>query len=342
MFKMSSKTLLLLIVMLGASVLAGFLYTHFRKRADDGPNLRAITLQLNWLPDGGHAFLFYGLDNGIFREHGFDVTIQNGRGSGLSARLLAAGKVDVALMGADSLVSAIERGADIKSIGVIYDKSPVVIYSKASQGIRTLEDLYGKRLGLTPAADSLLQYEGVMKLNNFDRSKITEVSVDAAAAPNLLLDDKLDALLEYSYHSPVNARLKGFEINEVPLRAYGDDMYGMTIAVRPQTFTKQEIENLKDAIQESFWGAIKNPDEAVTELEKRISPETYEIQGQQATELEKQAFSAVRLLSCGSLEDLSCKKFFSNDKAGWERTVHTLRTFGIIDHDVPTDTIIED
>jgi NitT/TauT family transport system substrate-binding protein len=326
-----------------ALVLAAVALYVVRTRHESAPvasAVRPITMQLNWLPDGGHTYLFFGLEEGIFRRHGFDLRIQNGRGSGLSARLLAAGQADVALVGADALVAAIERGADIRSIGVIYEKSPVVVYSMAAKGIKTLQDLYGKRLGLTPAADSLLQYEGVMKLNGFDRSKIAEVAVDAVAAPSLLIQGKIDALLEYSYHSPISARLQGFEINEIPLSAYGDDIFGMTMAIRPGTFSVKELENLRAAVRESFWAAINDPDKAVGDLEKHIAPGTYEVGKTQAVELEKLAFAAVRKLACGDAEDIKCSRFFANDTLGWEHTIKTLYTFGIIGKEVPLATVV--
>ncbi|MDP6345507.1 MAG: ABC transporter substrate-binding protein, partial [Alphaproteobacteria bacterium] len=51
-----------------------------------------IDFILNWVPGGDHSPYFYALEKGLYAEAGLDVSIQPGKGSGMSSQRVGLGK----------------------------------------------------------------------------------------------------------------------------------------------------------------------------------------------------------------------------------------------------------
>lgn len=101
-----------------------FRSVYFWEPSDEKP--RVTIKQL--VPGREHAYLYMGKEN-LFQGNGFDVEIAGGSGSELSAKLTAAGEAEFGLMGPDALLGVVQEGGKLISLGVVYDKTPVVIYS---------------------------------------------------------------------------------------------------------------------------------------------------------------------------------------------------------------------
>ena len=51
----------------------------------------AVSLRLNWYLGGLHVPYYYGVEKGYFKAEGIDLTINEGRGSGNTVQVVAAG-----------------------------------------------------------------------------------------------------------------------------------------------------------------------------------------------------------------------------------------------------------
>lgn len=93
-----SGTILSSIALASAAVLAlsgcGGSSAPAGEGGDDADALTPVTLMLNWYPYGEHAAFYYGVDQGIFEEHGIDLTIKAGQGSTKTAQAVGQGQVD--------------------------------------------------------------------------------------------------------------------------------------------------------------------------------------------------------------------------------------------------------
>ncbi len=91
---------------------------------------------LNWYPYGEHAGFYYGLEKGIFRDAGIDLTIQPGGGSTQTVQAVAAGKVDFGYADTPALLRTIAAGADVKSIGVFLQTTPAAVQFFADKNMQ--------------------------------------------------------------------------------------------------------------------------------------------------------------------------------------------------------------
>ncbi len=83
-----------------------------------------VTLMLNWYPYGEHARSYYGVQEGIFAEHGIDLTIDPGQGSTRTAQAVGGQQVDFGWSDTAAVLSNIDQGVDIKSVGVFLQTTP--------------------------------------------------------------------------------------------------------------------------------------------------------------------------------------------------------------------------
>jgi NitT/TauT family transport system substrate-binding protein len=125
----------------------------------------------------GFAPSWVAADKGIWKKHGLDVELIFLRGGSRTVSALIAGSVDF-IIGSDlGVTTAILQGASLTRVGVTTN---TLGYSLVTQpNIKTIRDLKGKIVGITPGRDAA--YARVVKLlrdNGMDASKdVTFLSV---------------------------------------------------------------------------------------------------------------------------------------------------------------------
>ena len=125
----------------------------------------------------GFAASWVTADKGIWKKHGVDVELIFLRGGSRTVSALIAGSVDF-ILGSDlGVTTAILQGASLTRVGVTTN---TLGYSMVAQpSIKTVRDLKGKIIGITPGRDAA--YARVVKLlrdNGMDAGKdVTFLSV---------------------------------------------------------------------------------------------------------------------------------------------------------------------
>ena len=125
----------------------------------------------------GFAPSWVAADKGIWKKHGLDVELIFLRGGSRTVSALIAGSVDF-IIGSDlGVTTAILQGAALTRVGVTTNTLGYSLITQPS--IKTIRDLKGKIVGITPGRDAA--YARVVKLlrdNGMDASKdVTFLSV---------------------------------------------------------------------------------------------------------------------------------------------------------------------
>lgn len=125
----------------------------------------------------GFAASWVTLDKGIWKKHGLDVELIFLRGGSRTVSALIGGSVDF-ILGSDlGVVTANLQGASLTRVGVTTNTLGYSIV--VHPGIKTIRDLKGKIIGITPGRDAA--YARVVKLlrdNGMDSAKdVTFLSV---------------------------------------------------------------------------------------------------------------------------------------------------------------------
>src|SRR5689334_13713683 len=109
-----------------------------------------FTFALNWFAVGDHAAYWVALEKGYFAKAGLDVTLENSKGSGDSIAKVDTGRADAGLADAAVLIASKARGTTVKTVGMVFDKTPLNIFSLKSKPLAKPADLVGASLGSPP------------------------------------------------------------------------------------------------------------------------------------------------------------------------------------------------
>src|SRR3954471_17159938 len=115
-----------------------------------------VTLLLNWYLYSEHAPFFLGKERGYFDQEGIDLEIQEGRGSGVTVQVVAAGTATFGYADVPTMMKAASKGAPVTAVGVALQTSPMSVMGFADKNIRKPEDIKGKTVAVTPG-DSMSQ-----------------------------------------------------------------------------------------------------------------------------------------------------------------------------------------
>ena len=163
--------------------------------AEDFEPLTEISLQLQWLPQAQFAGYYVALDQGYFEEEGFDtVDIIPSGGDIVPQDALIAGDADFAVAWVPKVLGSLEAsGVELTDIAQVFQKSGTLQVSWAGDGIESVADFEGKRIGswgfgneweifAAMAADGLDASSVSITTQGFDMNALLDRDVDAAQA----------------------------------------------------------------------------------------------------------------------------------------------------------------
>ena len=182
--------------------------------------LDAVSLQLKWLHQFQFAGYYEALEQGFYREAGFDVEIREGGPNVDVAEALGRGDADFGVCTTNVLVPRANKLA-LVVLGVIFQHSPAVILVTSRARIATLSELPGRLLMDAPGSDdiaAMLKHEGV------DYASLPRVQ--HKGHPFDLITGRADAMIAYSTNEPFLFDRLRIPYQTFSPRAYGFDFYG--------------------------------------------------------------------------------------------------------------------
>ena len=227
--------------------------------------LDKASLRLNWVLIGQHPAYYLGLERGYYRDEGIDLTINEGRGSGPAVQLVANGEDTFGLADAGAVIAGRAKGAPVKVIMSLFRTSNLSVTCAADANVRSLTDLYGKKVAVT-AGDALHQmWPGLIGANNLDEKKITLVFMDPAAKPVSVLQGRTECLLGGIDDQAVTIESKGRKVNVI---RFADNKFNtLTVSV----FTSDKViaekpdlvRRFVKATERSWKAAMADPEAAI-------------------------------------------------------------------------------
>lgn len=119
-----------------------------------------VSLLLNWKPNGLHVPYYAAKAQGYYEEQGIDsVEIKSGQGSDFSAKQVGLGKSTFGITSADQVINVNSRELSPISVGIVMQKTPVVVFSVRDVfggKLRDPEQLRGKTIGTGPGMVRLM------------------------------------------------------------------------------------------------------------------------------------------------------------------------------------------
>lgn len=193
----------------------------------DSPAATKIKLALNWVPEPEFGGFYAAREGGDYARAGLDVEILGG-GAGVPVmQMVASGKVDFGLAGADDVVLARARGLDVTAIYASFQTHPQGLMVHASRGLESLDALF--RSGLTLAIEPGIPYASFLQHRyGFEGVKI--VPYDGGVAR--FVTDPSFAQQCYVTSEPILAKRQGVAPKVFLIRESGYEPYGVVVVTR--------------------------------------------------------------------------------------------------------------
>ena len=124
-----------------------------KKKEETGATGTHVKLALNWVPEPEFGGFYAAREGGAYGKRGLDVEIQGGGAGVPVVQMVAGGQADFGIIGADELLTARARGADVLPVFATFQTSPQGIMVHASRGAKNIGDvLKSGTLAIEPGA----------------------------------------------------------------------------------------------------------------------------------------------------------------------------------------------
>lgn len=298
--------------------------------ASDAPKENAegnteVTLMLNWYPYGEHAPFYYGVEQGIFEDHGIDLTIKAGQGSTKTAQAVGQKQVDFGWADTPAVLANIDKGVDIKSVGVFLQTTPSAVQVFADSGIESPEDLKGKTIAVSAGDAPTTTFPAYLEAVGLSETDVKQQNLDAAGKIAAMLSGQVDGLIGFAHdQGPTIADKSGKDIRYLRYSDAGLNFYSNGLIAPGDTIANEPdlVEAMVAATSEAFAAAADDPEAAVAAMDGK------DPQLPNADVLLNQWKETIKLLHTDATEG---KAPGVNDEGDWTSTIDVLATAGLID-----------
>ena len=158
------------------------------------PVTERVDLVLDYLPNADHAGIYTAIETGEFEQAALDVELRTPSDPSAPLKLLASGRVDLAISYEPELLLAREQGAKLVSVGALVQRPLTSIVSIGEDAIRRPADLEGKKVGTAgiPYQDAYLKT--ILERVGADPAGVRSINVGFNLVP-ALLTKRVDAVL---------------------------------------------------------------------------------------------------------------------------------------------------
>lgn len=291
--------------------------------------LDKASVRLNWIPSCSFVGEITGAKE-YAKENNIDLSIKTG-GIGLDPiKLVLSGEDDFGVAGADLVIAANDKGAELVIIGLVSYNSPGVFLSKKDKNINSINDFKGKRIGELPGGNMQYLYEVFLMKTNLNRKEdFTPVQIPFDLK-NFIVSDECDIRPVFIYDEPAQLDIEGIEYNIFEPKSVGIDFKGLSYFCKKSTIKKNPklVQKFINTMAQGWIKAIKNPDICIKnlkEFDKTISEK-------------KELLGLKRGLSYFGGYD---GKVLYSDSQSWLNMIKNMKSLGFIKNDVNLDELLE-
>lgn len=188
-----------------------------------------INFVLNWVPGGDHSPVYWAREQGWYSDAGIDLVIEDGTGSGASAKKVGVGRNEVGIADLPTMLQAKGKGADLVAVMNIYANSPYGIYWKKSSGIKDFNDLKGRTIGNPPFDAARQMWPAIAKVLQIEPDSVKFVNVKPNAKVAAMESGSIDATTNFYNVHYIYQRIFKDDMGFVALRDLGFNPYGNSI-----------------------------------------------------------------------------------------------------------------
>ena len=155
---------------------------------------RSLDLMLDYFPNADHAGIYQAIAEGDFRRAGLDLKLRVPSDPAAPLKLVAAGKVDLAISYEPELLLARDKGLPVVSVAALVQEPLTSIISLGSANIDSVADLEGKKVGTAGIPYQSAYLRTIVESAGVDPDRVDQVDVGFNLVP-AMVSKRVDATL---------------------------------------------------------------------------------------------------------------------------------------------------
>jgi ABC-type nitrate/sulfonate/bicarbonate transport system substrate-binding protein len=189
---MSRKSCLAATVFLGLSAMVVGLWSAIGRPSFVKPREKFVIADV---PRPAFGLLYVAQAQGYFREQGIDVTLVPAKSSGEALDWALAGKADLANIFEITAIQKHLAGAAVRAVAAVSSSQKnTALVARKDRGIQSLEDLKGKRIGVTKNSNGDFFLYLLLTGGGIQPSTVTLIDIPAEDLPLALKAGRVDAV----------------------------------------------------------------------------------------------------------------------------------------------------
>jgi len=237
--------------------------------ASPAANAQPLTLMLDWFPNADHVGIYQALAEGDFAQAGLRVHVEVPSDPSLPLKLVAAGKVDLAISYEPELLLARAQNLPLASVAAIVQRPLTSIVSVGSKHITSVSKLHGKRVGDAGIPYQHAYLTTILAHAAVPVDSVKEINVGADLVP-AMLSGHVDATLgAYWNYEAIQLAQMGKRPNVIRVDQVGVPTYDeLVIVARESTIGSKETEirRFVQALARGYQSVQSNPAAAAANL----------------------------------------------------------------------------
>ncbi len=232
---------------------------------DDRPE-RDVSLLLDFTPNAVHTGIYTATRRGYDRAEGVRLAVRPPGASTDSVRLLAGGRVDLAVLDIHDLGLAREKGSDVVGVAALVQRPLAALL--AQPGTESPRELEGERVGVSGLPSDVAVLRSIVAGAGGDPDKVRETTIGFEAVP-ALLGGRVAAATAFWNVEGVALKQRRPQIREFRLDDFGAPSYPeLVLAARRETVDEEPevIRATVAALQRGYSFAQSDPESAVGDL----------------------------------------------------------------------------
>jgi NitT/TauT family transport system substrate-binding protein len=263
----------IVVVIIVVAAVAGVAY-FVTLKTTTSTSLTKVTLTLPWLTAGYDSIFYAAVQEGFYSQHGLEVNITQGTGSGTALKAVAAGSFTFAEADIPTGLVAMSQGVPLVSVGVINPLSGLSVIAIATRNnLTSPQSIEGLTWGYHPGGANSVAFSAFLLANNIPSSTIKSNTSIGYPEEQYLMSGSVNFITEFINYEAVNVIDAGFKVSLLPFFQYGLTMYGMglfTSATTAKNNPQLVSEFVAATIQGMIW-VMENPTQAVSIVHTAVS-----------------------------------------------------------------------
>lgn len=236
-----------------------------------------IQLALNWKAEPQFGGFYAARVHGLYAQNHLDVNVVEGGSGTPTVQMLAAGKVNYAIVAGDELVIARARGAgDVVALFATFQTSPQAIMTHAERGFTGIEQVM--------KSDGVLLWQAGLPYAQFFAKKYAPLTVKTAPYLGGIGNFQNDPMLSqqcFLTSEPLTAARAGIKTKTFLIAEGGYNPYTTVLVTTRAHLQKnpEEVRRLVDAVRRGWEHYLNDPaptNRKMAELNKAMDAQTFE------------------------------------------------------------------